>query len=218
LLTKTLLDPEAYEYHLEREKKLEREREEKIQKQYEEILEAARRWKEEGSTVKLPEDFPHSYPKPPEKMITADVKGQKMADSIPNAPAVIDKKDELIKNINEAKKMKKEEFIDAVKSGGKWDYKIQDPKLEDFGNYNFGVTAKAFASKLPYTIFPEELRENVILRGAGYYQQKDVNERPQLKKYGSPLGPPPYGDEEEDQTQIKSGIEYYNYLKSKGLL
>ena len=46
-------------------------------------------------------------------------------------------------NIKEAKNMTLEQYYNAVKSGGKWDYKQYDSRYENLGNYNFGLTAKA---------------------------------------------------------------------------
>jgi len=61
----------------------------------------------------------------------------------------------------EAMKMSASEFYNAVKSGGKWDFKRLDRKYEDYGNYHFGWVAEAFG-----------IYEGVALCGAGLYQIK----------------------------------------------
>ncbi len=86
----------------------------------------------------------------------------------------------------------------AVRHGGKWDYKQRQKgnrDYQDFGNFNYGavMTANGWG--------PE-----TILRGAGWAQQRAGTSR---KEFGSPLGGPPYGDDPADQRQIKAGIDYY---------
>ena len=46
-------------------------------------------------------------------------------------------------NIKEARNMSSRDFYNAVKSGGKWDYKQQGSQYENFGNYNYGATGRA---------------------------------------------------------------------------
>lgn len=85
-------------------------------------------------------------------------------------------------------------FYDQVENGAPWDFKQQDPKFEDFGNFNFGSSGKAFG-----------LPASALFRGAGWANQQADPSRDGL---GSPLGGPPYGDYPEDQEQIGRGISF----------
>ncbi|GAA5526198.1 hypothetical protein Maes01_02797 [Microbulbifer aestuariivivens] len=62
-------------------------------------------------------------------------------------------------NIAEASNMSPFEFYDAVRNGGRWDYKQQGSQYEAFGNYNYGLTGRAAG-------FPG----NVLNRAAGWAQ------------------------------------------------
>ena len=84
-------------------------------------------------------------------------------------------------------------FKMQVDDKGPWDYKRQDPKYEDFGNFNYGATGRAMG-------FPEQ----VLKRQAGRVSQR-VPGRGHL---GSPWGLPPYGDYPEDQELIQKGVDY----------
>jgi hypothetical protein len=111
-------------------------------------------------------------------------------------------------------------WYNQVKNKGPWDYKQQGKyyddlgrlskrsPFEDFGNFNYGATAAAHG-------IPEWL----ALRGAGWASLKAD---PSREKMGlglpwslrHPFGLPPYGDDPNDQAQIKSGYEYYqNHCK-----
>ena len=98
-------------------------------------------------------------------------------------------------NIVEAWTMDCFEFYDAVKSGGKWDFKRNDPKYEDFGNYHFGVMVRANG-------WYGEFAKNM----AGAYQIYSDTSKP---GWGYP-GVSPYGDDPRDQVNIDLGINDYN--------
>lgn len=118
----------------------------------------------------------------------------------PEAPPGVD----IGKNIEEAKNMSPLEFQEAVKSGGKWDYKRLGKQYEDFGNYNFGVTGRACG------FGPETLK-----RGAGAYQIYSGTSDP---SFGSPwdLGSgSSYGDDPTDQANIGGGIWDYDNNNAK---
>ena len=89
-------------------------------------------------------------------------------------------------------------FYNQVKNGAPWDYKQQGAQYQDFGNYNFGMTAAAMG-----------IPENIALRGAGYAQQQAETSDP---SWGDPAdwNGGPYGDDPADQAQIKAGYDYYN--------
>ncbi|MDO5625948.1 MAG: polymorphic toxin type 44 domain-containing protein [Pseudomonadota bacterium] len=88
-------------------------------------------------------------------------------------------------------------FYNQVKNGAPWDYKQQGAQYQDFGNYNFGLTAAAMG-----------IPENIALRGAGYAQQRAGTSDP---TWGNPTDwNGPYGDDPADQAQIKAGYDYYN--------
>lgn len=89
-------------------------------------------------------------------------------------------------------------FKSQVQNKGPWDYKQQGAQYQDFGNFNYGLTAAA-------TGIPEQ----VALRGAGWAQQQAGTGQ---GGWGGPLDPNggPYGDDPADQALIKKGYEYYN--------
>lgn len=88
--------------------------------------------------------------------------------------------------------------FDMVPNKHPWDYKQQGAQYQDFGNFNFGVAEAA--ANVP---------ENVALRGAGWAQQRADTSKP---SFGNPwdLNGGPYGDDPNDQVQIKAGYDYYN--------
>ncbi|WP_084166619.1 polymorphic toxin type 44 domain-containing protein [Pseudomonas knackmussii] len=91
-------------------------------------------------------------------------------------------------------------FYQKVRNGGEWDYKQQDSSLADFGNFNYGATG--YVAGIP---------ENILLMGAGFAQGRAGTSKP---GWGNWYGEPPYGDDPDDQTWIKHGIEYakqYDY-------
>jgi len=98
-------------------------------------------------------------------------------------------------------------LYNAVNNHGKWDYKRQGENLEEFGNFHFGVVAKAHSERYPF--FSERFKENFILRGAGLFHQRD---NPTHTEYGKWYKGPPYGDDPRDQDQIRAGFRYLDYL------
>jgi uncharacterized protein RhaS with RHS repeats len=101
------------------------------------------------------------------------------------------------KNISEASSMPYRQWYNAVRNKGKWDYKQQDPKYQNFGNYNFGLTSRAVG-----------IPGGIPNRGAGWAQQKAGTS---LLEWGSPYDIPPsiFGDDPEDQYWINEGIKDY---------
>jgi RHS repeat-associated protein len=99
-------------------------------------------------------------------------------------------------------------YYDQVKNKGPWDYKQDGQMYEDFGNFNFGATCKAFG-------FPEE----TCLREAGRGQRAAGTSRPDFGDPGSRLNPwggtPPYGDDPADQAMIKRGMAACRCLMSR---
>lgn len=87
-------------------------------------------------------------------------------------------------------------FRDFVKNGGIWDYKQYGENLQDFGNYNFGVTAAATGMFSLHT----------ILKQAGRAQCEAGTSNP---KWGHPNGASPYGDDPNDQHWIREGWNDY---------
>lgn len=86
-------------------------------------------------------------------------------------------------------------FTRKVRSGGEWDFKKLDPAFADFGNFHYGIIGAALGIEL-----------EVLLRAAGYAHRRD---NPGSREMGHPLTGPPYGDDPDDQEQIKAGYQYY---------
>lgn len=88
-------------------------------------------------------------------------------------------------------------FKRQVQNKGPWDYKRQGRQYEDFGNFNYGMTAAAMG-----------IPENLALRAAGWAQQQAETSKP---SWGHPtrLDGGPYGDDPDDQRQIKVGYDHY---------
>jgi len=101
-------------------------------------------------------------------------------------------------NIETAKKMNPYEWYNAVRNKGMWDYKQKNSELQDFGNYNYGVTGKEVTGF--------GLSDEILKRGAGWANRKASPER--TKQYGEWYKEPPHGDDPKDQEQIQKGIEY----------
>jgi hypothetical protein len=87
-------------------------------------------------------------------------------------------------------------FYDQVKNGAPWDYKQQGAQYENFGNFNYGMTAAAAG-----------IPEDVALRAAGWEQERAGTSR---DEWGNPtdLGGS-YGDDPADQQQIRDGYAYH---------
>ncbi|MFN5391247.1 MAG: polymorphic toxin type 44 domain-containing protein, partial [Pseudanabaena sp.] len=103
-------------------------------------------------------------------------------------------------------------FRDKVKNGGVWDYKQLNRAYEDFGNFNYGATGRAFG-----------FSDITLLQEAGIAQVQAGTSRPEWGNPGTRLNPfdpgiPPYGDDPNDQYWIKEGIRYYDevYARNEG--
>jgi len=90
-------------------------------------------------------------------------------------------------NADEAKNMSHVDFYNAVKSGGKWDYKQYGPQYENLGNYNFGKAGKSCG-----------FTNTALKAGAGAYQIYRGTSSPEF--YDS------YFDDPKDQAWINEGI------------
>jgi len=111
----------------------------------------------------------------------------------PNIPRDVD----ICKNIREAEtKLSAVAWLNRVWPKGEWDYKRRDIRYEDFGNYNYAVTAVALG------VPPWAVR-----RGAGFAQW-----------WWGPYDPadgkpwdlfPPYSDNPIDQAWINEGVKDY---------
>ncbi len=79
---------------------------------------------------------------------------------------------------------------------GKYSYKQQGAQYENFGNFNYGMTAAAAG-----------IPEQVALRAAGWAQERAGTSR---DEWGNPtdLGGS-YGDDPADQQQIRDGYAYH---------
>lgn len=103
---------------------------------------------------------------------------------------------DIYKNIAEAKEMSYSQWYNAVRNGGKWDYKQRGSKFENFGNYNFGLTARAVG-----------IPGNIPNRGAGWAQgQAGTSD----SSWGHWLDWPSntsFGDDPIDQKWINEGIK-----------
>lgn len=80
-----------------------------------------------------------NYEGDPTKLQVGDTVGKKLEEGeIPPAPSGVS----VDENMEEAKEMSLFDFYNAVRNGGKWDYKQQGRGFENFGNFNFGATGK----------------------------------------------------------------------------
>ena len=99
------------------------------------------------------------------------------------------------RNIAEARTMTYRKWHDAVRNGGKWDYKQKDSKYEAFGNYNFGLTARELG-----------LAGNIPNRGAGWAQERAGTSDPSWGSWYDWPTNTSYGDDPFDQYWINEGI------------
>ncbi|RIJ84560.1 type IV secretion protein Rhs [Ralstonia solanacearum] len=114
---------------------------------------------------------------------------------MPESQASCTKDSEVDKNIREARNHYNPFwFYDQVRNKGPWDYKQQGAQYQDLGNFNYGATGAAFG-------FPD----TILYRMAGWAQRQAGTSKP---AWGHPLGSSPYGDDPDDQEQIRHGIEY----------
>ncbi len=112
-------------------------------------------------------------------------------------PAAVD----ICKNLQEAAGMFTLSWVNKVREHGDWDYKKQDPKFEDFGNYHYAITARAIGFS------PDTIR-----RAAGAVQvlQGYLNPGRYDPRHGRPYLFAPYGDDPFDQAWINEGIRDYD--------
>lgn len=98
---------------------------------------------------------------------------------------------DVAQNIEEAQNMTAYEFYEAVRSGGKWDFKRYDSRYEELGNYNFGLTGRAVG-----------FSETTLKVGAGAYQVWSGTSN--FRFAGT------YFDDPRDQAWIQEGIKDFN--------
>ena len=98
---------------------------------------------------------------------------------------------DISKNISEARNMSAVDFYNAVKSGGKWDYKQYGSQYENLGNYNYGLTGKACG-----------FGDTTLKAGAGLYQIYSGTSS--FNFYNS------FFDDPVDQSWIREGIGDFN--------
>ena len=92
-------------------------------------------------------------------------------------------------------------FLDAVRPGGVWDYKLTPGgDYEAFGNFNYGATGAALGWST-----------DTLLRGAGAAQLLGGAYE---SGFGTPLGGAPFGDDPADQFWIQQGITYFQRNRS----
>jgi hypothetical protein len=125
-----------------------------------------------------------------------DVAQERLRSVPEKVPAGVD----LRANIRAAQKMSLKEFYDSVKNKGQWDFKQQGRQYQQFGNWHYGVVAKAAG-------IPDE----VALRAAGAAQKAAGTSKPE---WGEPTGDAPYGDDPDDQELIKQGMRFYEEMMS----
>ena len=109
---------------------------------------------------------------------------------IPKQPKYLPKNVDMCKDAKESSKMSPGDFYNAVKTGGKWDYKVGHPEYENFGNYHFGYVAAAYG-----------IPEGIAKLGAGLYQIKSGTSK--LSFFDS------YFDDPKDQKWIDQGYKDY---------
>jgi len=92
-------------------------------------------------------------------------------------------------------------FRDQVRNKGPWDYKQRDPLYQDFGNWNYGASGRAFGFSL-----------RTLQREAGRAQIAAGTSRPQWGEPGKRSDPGggkfPFGDDPTDSRQIDNGVQY----------
>jgi uncharacterized protein RhaS with RHS repeats len=89
-----------------------------------------------------------------------------------------------------------QQFYNLVKNNGPWDYKQYGRDYQDFGNYNFGVTAAASGLFTLQTVLQQADRAQCIAGTSN-------------PKWGRPDLGPPYGDDPNDQSWIMEGWNDY---------
>ena len=106
---------------------------------------------------------------------------------------------DVAQDIIEAQNMSYSQWYKAVRNGGKWDYKQRGSQYEAFGNYNFGVTARAIG-----------IPGNIPNRGAGWAQRQAGTGLPEWGKWWDwTCSSTSFGDDPADQCWINEGIKDY---------
>jgi len=113
-------------------------------------------------------------------------------------PSNIPPNTDIKENVQQAKNMSYGEWLDAVRNDGKWDYKQQGSQYEEFGNYNYGVTARALG-----------LFGNIPNRGAGWAQQQAGTSAPSWGDWYDWPSETSFGDDPADQYWINEGMTDY---------
>lgn len=85
-------------------------------------------------------------------------------------------------------------FYYQVRNHGPWDYKQRGSKYAAFGNFNYGAVGAAAG-----------IPDQILLRAAGAAQILAGTSSPEFADYP---GPDSYGDDPQDQTWIRAGIDY----------
>jgi RHS repeat-associated protein len=95
-------------------------------------------------------------------------------------------------------------FLLICCSTSPWNYKSQGAQYDAFGNFNFGATGAALG-----------IPDDVLLRGAGLAKwpqlphDENGNDYDNNGNYGNPLGPYPYGNQNDKQEDILQGMRYF---------
>ena len=87
-------------------------------------------------------------------------------------------------------------FYNAVRNGGGWDYKQEGAQYADFGNWHFGLVAKAFGWPV-----------GIARRGAGLAQMCAGTAK---RTNGHVFTQYPYRDADEDEKQITNGFRSFD--------
>lgn len=104
----------------------------------------------------------------------------------------------IVANINAASRMTLKQFYDAVRNKGVWDYKQLSRQYQEFGNWHFGIVAKAYG-------FPERIAR----MGAGAAQMLAGTSPRGFFSFETLMNDPNFGDDPFDQEMIELGFETY---------
>lgn len=106
------------------------------------------------------------------------------------------------KNLSEASAMTLRDFYDHVRNNGSWDFKQLDPLYADFGNFHFGLVAKA--AGIPEYV--ARLGASIAQIAAGT-SMKPLNLTDLLMDPG-------FNDDPADQWKISNAFGVYNRISS----
>lgn len=93
---------------------------------------------------------------------------------------------------------------------GRQKVKGQPSPYENFGNFNYGATGLATGLFTEWTLLVRAAAAQIAAKTS----KPGWGEQPSLT---NPLGTAPYGDDPDDQVQIKNGFEYFK-AKEKGCI